>query len=101
MWVFNHGNLQLETTYLKKKYQLMVNCFQATVLSLFNEHDELTVKDCREKTQISEKLFNESILKLCNPKSKIIAKGRPKVPKLDDPNEVLKLNIDFESANTK
>ena len=79
----------------------MVNCFQATVLSLFNEHDELTVKECREKTQISEKLFNESILKLCNPKSKIIAKSRPKVPKLDDPNEVLKLNVDFESANIK
>ena len=91
----------MEATYLKKKYQLLVNVFQATVLSLFNDYDKLTVKECKEKTQISDKLFAESILKLCNPKSKIIAKSSPKVPKLDDPNEVLRLNTDFESANIK
>ena len=79
----------------------MVNCFQASVLSLFNDHDELTVAECKEKTQISDKLFTESILRLCNPKSKIISKARPKIPKLDDPNEKLKLNEAFESPNIK
>lgn len=101
MWAYNHGHIILEATYLKKKYQLMVNCFQASVLSLFNENDELTVAECKEKTQISDKLFTESILRLCNPKSKIISKARPKIPKLDDPNEKLKLNEAFESPNIK
>lgn len=91
----------METTYLKKKYVLLVNVFQGTILSLFNEHDQLTVKECKEKTQINDKFFNESMMKLCNPKSKIIAKGNPKVPKFDDPNEVLRLNESFESPNIK
>ena len=91
----------METTYLKKKYTLLLNVFQATVLNLFNDFDELTVKECKEKTQISDKLFAESILKLCNPKSKIISKGRPKVPKLDDPNEKLMLNPDFEANSIR
>jgi len=89
----------LEPTYLKKKYQLQLNVFQASVLTLFNEHEQLTVAECKEKTQVSEKQFNESILRLCNPKSKIIQKARPKIPKLDDPNEILKLNPAFESPN--
>lgn len=97
MFVYNHGSLELKTNYLKKQYTLEVNVFQATVLSLFNDYDELTVKECKEKTQISDKNFSESILKLCNPKSKIISKERPKVPKLDDPNEKLRINMDFQS----
>lgn len=101
MWIFNHGNVVLEPTYLKKKYQLQVNCFQASVLHLFNEYDQLTVAECKQKTQIADQAFIESILRLCNPKSKIISKGRPKVPKLDDPNEILKLNSDFDSNNIK
>lgn len=61
----------------------------------------MTVKECREKTQINEKMFNESILKLCNPKNKIIAKAKPRVPNFDDPDEILRLNETFESANVK
>lgn len=101
MWIYNHGNIVLEPTYLKKKYQLQLNCFQASVLHLFNEFDQLTVAECKQKTQISDKAFSESILRLCNPKSKIISKAKPKVPKLDDPNEMLKLNPDFDSNNIK
>lgn len=89
MWVYNHGQITLEAQYLKKKYQLQVNCFQASVLALFNDYDKLTVAECKEKTQITDKNFGENILRLCNPKSKIISKARPKIPKLDDPNEVL------------
>ena len=40
-------------------------------------------------------------MRLCNPKTRVVAKGNPKVPKLDDPNEVLKLNMNFESANIR
>ena len=50
MWVYNHGSVDVEATYLKKKYQLAVSVFQATVLSLFNDCDQLTVKECKEKT---------------------------------------------------
>jgi hypothetical protein len=43
MWVFNNGNLTMQTTYLKKSYVLVVNVFQAAVLNLFNDNNELTV----------------------------------------------------------
>jgi hypothetical protein len=38
--------------FTKKKYQLVVNLFQAAVLCLFNEHDELTCKQIKETTNM-------------------------------------------------
>lgn len=100
LWLFNHGSLQLKTNYLPKSYQLMVSCFQASILFLFNEFDVLTVKDIQSRLAISEQDFTDSMLKLCNPKSKVLLKENAKVPKFA-PDENIKINPKFENNNIK
>jgi len=69
VWLYNHGQLQLETTYLTKKYQIIANCFQAAILCLFNEHAELSYQGIQERTSLADQDMMESLLKLCAPKS--------------------------------
>ena len=79
--MYNHGSLQLETNYLKKKYQIIVNCFQASILCLFNDDVELTFKDIQDRCQLAEQDMIDSLLKLCAPKTQVLLKENLKVPK--------------------
>jgi len=47
-WLFSHGNLQMQTNYLAKKYIMQVNVYQASILSLFNENQVLTYAQIKE-----------------------------------------------------
>ena len=49
VWLYNHGSLQLETTYLQKRYQVVVTVFQAAILCLFNDNKSLTYKQIQER----------------------------------------------------
>jgi hypothetical protein len=50
IWLYNHGTVQVQTTYLSRDYQLVVNGPQAAILSMFNKHDVLTKKEIMERT---------------------------------------------------
>ncbi len=52
-WLFQHGQVELTTTYTKKKYQLITNVFQASILCLFNEDNEITCAQIKNRTQIT------------------------------------------------
>ena len=41
------------------------------------------------------------MLKLCNPKSKILKKTNDKSPSFDNPNELISVNYDFKNDNMK
>jgi hypothetical protein len=41
------------------------------------------------------------MMKLCNPKSKILNKAMAKVPSFDDPNELISVNLEFKNDNIK
>lgn len=41
------------------------------------------------------------MLKLCNPKSKILKKAAFKTPHFDDPNELISVNLEFKNDNIK
>ena len=73
IWLYNHGTVQLQTNYLKKDYQPVVNCFQASILCLFNNNDVLTYSQIKEKAGLSDQDVKDSMLKMCNPKIKIIS----------------------------
>ena len=50
-WLFSYGQVELQTTYTKdKKYLLVVNTFQAAILCLFNDEDEITCSQITTKT---------------------------------------------------
>jgi hypothetical protein len=54
LWLLNHGNLQMQTNYLPKNYQVVVNVFQAAILCLFNEHEALSFQELKDRCQLSE-----------------------------------------------
>jgi hypothetical protein len=84
---------------LAKNYQVLVNVFQAAILILFNEHDVLTYQELKDRCQIGDSDLKEALLKLCNPKLKMISKEVNK-PTFK-PDEKLKLNDKFESNNIR
>jgi hypothetical protein len=43
----------------------------------------------------------DAMMKLCNPKTKILNKAMAKVPSFDDPNELISVNLDFKNDNIK
>ena len=69
VWLYNHGSLQLETTYLQKRYQVVVTVFQAAILCLFNDNKSLTYKQIQERLQLADGDMTESLLKLCAPRT--------------------------------
>lgn len=73
-WLYQHGQTEVQPTFTHEPYELIMNVFQATIISLFNEKDEWTVKDLRDKTQIPQNNFNVGLLQLCNPKFKVLIK---------------------------
>lgn len=77
-----------------------MNVFQASILCLFNEHNELTVQELKDRCQLTDEDINEALLKLCNPKSKMLLKEDQKRPKFA-PNEKLRVNEKFESNNLR
>jgi hypothetical protein len=50
IWLFDHGTIEMQPTYLGKKYQVIANSFQATILTAFNRQDKYTVKELKEFT---------------------------------------------------
>ena len=42
-WVLYHGTVEIKPVFItNKSYTLITNCYQATVLMLFNNYEELT-----------------------------------------------------------
>ena len=80
---------------------MITNVFQASILCLYNDIDELTVAEIKEKTQIKDNYMNKAMISLCNPnKIKVLIKQNLKVPKFDD-NENIKLNLNIKSNNIR
>ncbi len=41
------------------------------------------------------------MMKLCDPKTKILKKTKDKTPNFDDPNEMISVNLDFKNDSVK
>lgn len=73
-WLFNNGEVQIQTTYLGKNYQLIVNCFQTAILILFNYEQTLTYQEIQNKCDLSDADLREGMLRMCSPRTKILLK---------------------------
>lgn len=99
-WLYNYGNIQIQTTYLSKNYQCVVNAFQASILFLYNQKKVYTINELQDRLQLSSEDLKSSLLKLCNPKSQVLTKEISK-PNFDNPNEKILLNEKFENSNIR
>jgi hypothetical protein len=43
LWLYHNGQAEVQTQFTPKKFQLIANCFQATILDMFNGVDSLSV----------------------------------------------------------
>lgn len=99
-WLYHNGQVELQTTFTQKKFQLICNVFQATILSFYNDTDSLSVQELKDKSNITEEFLKPALLQLCNPKIRLLDKAVKK-PTFDDPNEQIKLNQKFTSNNIR
>jgi hypothetical protein len=79
---------------------VVVNVFQAAILCLFNEHEALSFQELKDRCQLSEGDLIQALMKLCNPKSKMLLKEDQKKPKFA-PEEKIRVNDKFESNNLR
>ncbi len=49
----------------RKGYQLIVNVFQSSVLTLFNDKDEYTYAEILSKTQIAKQKLDSGLVMMC------------------------------------
>jgi len=71
-----------------------MNVFQAALVLAFNEKDEYTYAELRNRTNIPKQQLNGGLLQLCNPKFGVLNKAIKK-PKFDDENEKISFNRKF------
>ena len=98
-WLYTNGSVELHMLYTPKKYQFTVNVFQATILCLFNEVDELTVKQIMQKTTMPAENSKAGMIRMCDPKVKLLLKKVNKPTFGDD--EPIKPNPKFTSNAIK
>ena len=67
IWAYHLGFIEVQTTFTSEKFLLATNIFQATILCLFNENTELTVKEIREKSSIPYNFIKTALNQLCYP----------------------------------
>jgi hypothetical protein len=66
--MYQFGQVELHPTFIvERNYQLVVNVFQASILSLFNETSKLTYKEIADKTTIPKKNLDAALIALCKP----------------------------------
>ena len=100
-WSFTNGAVELQTTFTQgKRYILVVNCYQAAILGLFNDIDKLTVEQILEQTQVPKDQFVAAMMQLCNPKVMVLKKAIKK-PDFSKSDEAISLNMAFKSASVK
>ena len=98
---FTNGAVELQTTFTQaKKYILVVNCYQASILGLFNEIDSLTVAQILEQTQVPKDAFTSAMMQLCNPKVMVLKKAIKK-PDFSKPDEAISINMGYKSQTIK
>jgi hypothetical protein len=69
--------------------------YQTALLALFNSRDVITYKEIQELTKINKQELDTALLKLCNPKIKLLIKENPKP--VFDLNEKFEVNTKFDS----
>lgn len=98
-WLYSNGQVEMQTLFSAKKYQLIVNVYQACILCLFNKDEEITCAQIKQMCEMGDEKFKPAMMKLCNPKIKVLSKTVPK-PQFGD-DEKIKVNQNFNSKTIK
>ena len=98
-WLYLNGSVEVAMLEAAKKYQLVVNVAQASVLCLFNEKDVISCGEIKTMTRIPVPNFKAAMTQLANPKIKVLIYSGKK-PDFGD-SETLKPNPKFTSGSIR
>ena len=73
-WIHDLGTVTLAAGFPKKRVDLIVTTVQATILLLFNGHDQLTVQQLTTLTQLEADSIKQQLKALVNGKYKLLIK---------------------------
>ena len=77
----------------------MANCYQAAILSLFNDADVFTCAQIKDLAHIPSDAFRDAMMQLCNPKIMVLKKEIKKPVFKDD--EKISLNKAYKSNSIR
>ncbi|GAB2296895.1 hypothetical protein Dimus_030996 [Dionaea muscipula] len=83
MWQNSLGHCVLKAEFAKGKKELAVSLFQAVVLMLFNDADELSFQDIKDATRIEDKELRRTLQSLACGKVRVLQKF-PKGREVED-----------------
>ena len=73
-WIHDLGTVTLAAAFPKKRVDLIMTTVQATVLLLFNAHDQLTIQQLTALTQLEPDTLKQQLKALVNGKYKLLIK---------------------------
>jgi len=99
-WLYSNGSVEIGLLFTDKKYILTCNVFQASILCLFNSDiADISCRDIMQQSNMPKENFTGAMMKLCDPKIKILLKEVNK-PVFGE-NEKIKVNPKFASKMIK
>lgn len=96
--MYSACTVQMQTKCFDKSYQFTTSLYQATILVLYNDHTELSIKQIEEKTNLPLPVLEEQLKYLFNPKLQVLLKTNAKSPKIT-PDEIVKVNEKFSNPS--
>ena len=98
-WLMGYGQMELTTLFTPRRYILVVSPPQAFILLLFNSSVSLTFNQLQQATHLSVPVLTSHLLKLFNPKHRILLK--PSKGKTLSDTDSISLNKEFSSATVR
>jgi hypothetical protein len=77
------------------KHELIVSTYQMVILTLFNNINEISFKELREKTKIPDKDLKRNLLTLSIGKNKLLSKKDEKKKEIND-DDIFVWNLEFK-----
>ena len=98
-WLLGFGQCELTTTFAQKRYTLIVNPYQASILLLFNRMPVLTIGQIHETTKLTDKTIKAHLINFFNPKNRLLGK-QSKGKNLEDTDE-FSINLEFACSTLR
>lgn len=98
-WMCQLGSADVKAQFTSGKYAFNVSTYQMCLLSMFNDFDNISLDQFREKCCIPEMEMKRHLLSLCTPKLRILKKTS--TGKGIDENDVFTFNNEFTSKFRK
>ena len=87
-WIHRIGKTAIQPTFTERPYEFDISTYQACILMLFNDAEEMTIKEIMDATNLPLTEVQFQMKNLFSPKTKILQKQNAKTPKITESEKV-------------